>query len=87
MALIDDFITTVTRYRTEDDQEWATLADARTHALQIISGRFIARLARALEIADQLEAEDISLEDFNAIREELAVLLRRLVRRIRTGNE
>lgn len=87
MATIDDFITTVPRYRTEDGQEFATLAEARTYALKLITGRFEGRLLQALNLAEQLEAGDVTLAQFNANRVALAALLRLLVKRIRTGNE
>lgn len=86
MSGIDDLITTVTKYRTEDGQIFDTLAAARTQALSLASGRDYQRLLQAINIADLLDAGDITLAQFNNNRTQLSALLRWLVRKAR-GSE
>lgn len=81
----DLLITPIRRYKTEDGQDFATIEEARLHAAELMEEGRRALLQQALTIADLLAAGDITLNQFNNNRMDMAKLLRALVRRIVRG--
>lgn len=85
LVMSDLLITPVQRFRTDDGQEFATIGEARAHAVTLMQDARMAKLQTALDVAGLLEQGNISLAQFNARRDELAALLRWLVKRIVRG--
>lgn len=72
-------ITVIRKYVTEDGQEFIDRAQAVAHQVSISGNRALQLMKTALDTADNLEAGNITLAQFNNNRLQFVALLRKLV--------